>query len=151
MYILAPVKRPCFMNTISRGKRWHRPLIHTLFYLCVFMCTLVWVHHQPCVQFLGLLTTQFLEERFLTRIHRLPITLNWLSSEPQGFTCLPSTGITSMSHPSHSMQALRTEFRTWPLSAFSVSSPLYLLVLCVNLTQVGVITEQGASVEEVSP
>jgi hypothetical protein len=28
---------------------------------------------------------------------------------------------------------------------------MYWLVLCVNLTQVGVITEKGASVEEVPP
>ena len=29
--------------------------------------------------------------------------------------------------------------------------PLYWLVLCVNLTQAGVITEKGTSVEEVPP
>jgi hypothetical protein len=29
--------------------------------------------------------------------------------------------------------------------------PLYWLVLCVNLTQAGVVTEKGASLEEMPP
>jgi hypothetical protein len=32
-----------------------------------------------------------------------------------------------------------------------VKGSLYWLVLCVNLTQAGVITEKGASVEEMPP
>jgi hypothetical protein len=35
-------------------------------------------------------------------------------------------------------------FKMWAL-------PLYWLVLCVNLTQAGVITEKGASVDEMPP
>jgi hypothetical protein len=34
---------------------------------------------------------------------------------------------------------------------FLSAAPLYCLVLCVNLTQAGVITEKGTSVEEMLP
>ena len=38
-----------------------------------------------------------------------------------------------------------------PRDGTTHNGPLYWLVLCVNLTQAGVITEKGASVVEVPP